>query len=121
MGLPYYTKYASKYLKGSKQTKVFDDAVDQIIKTDKRTYDPATNLWKHAWDETHQQFWANKENGQSQHTWARALGWYTMAMVEVLDALPQDYARRAEVISLLQKAMNSVISYQTRIPASGMT
>lgn len=114
MGLPYYTKYASKYLKGSKQTKVFDDAVDQIIKTDKRTYDPATNLWKHAWDETHQQFWANKENGQSQHTWARALGWYTMAMVEVLDALPQDYARRAEVISLLQKAMNSVISYQDK-------
>lgn len=114
MGLPYYTKYAAENLKGSKQTKVFDDAVDQIIKTDKRTYDASTQLWKHAWDETHTQFWANKENGQSQHTWARALGWYTMAMIEVLDNLPADYSRRGEIIDLLNKAMKSVVKYQDK-------
>lgn len=114
MGLPYYTKYAAQYLKGNKQKKVFDDAVDQIIKTDKRTYDEKTQLWKHAWDETHSQFWANKENGQSQHTWARALGWYTMAMIEVLDNLPENYARRGEVIDLLNKAMKSVVKYQDK-------
>jgi rhamnogalacturonyl hydrolase YesR len=59
-------------------------------------------------------FWADKETGLSQHTWARALGWYTMAMTEVLDVLPDDYARRDEVISLLQKAMKAVVKYQDK-------
>lgn len=114
MGLPYYTRYAATYLKGKKQRKVFNDVVDQIMKTDIRTYDPKTNLWKHAWDETHSQFWADKSTGQSQHTWARALGWYTMAMIEVLDALPANDARRAELIQLLNKTMKSVVHYQDK-------
>ena len=84
------------------------------MKTDLRTYDEKTQLWKHAWDETHSQFWANKEDGKSQHTWARALGWYVMAMTECLDAMPEDYARRGEIITLLNKAMKSVVKYQDK-------
>ncbi|WP_018462547.1 glycoside hydrolase family 88 protein [Segatella paludivivens] len=114
MGLPYYTAYAAQNMSTKKANKYFDDAVDQIIKTDKRTYDESTGLWKHAWDETHSQFWANKDNGQSQHTWARALGWYVMAMTEVLDVLPENYARRGEVIELLNKAMKAVVKYQDK-------
>ena len=114
MGLPFYTNYAAQNLPAKKAVKVFDDVVDQIVKTDKRTYDKATGLWKHAWDETHSQFWANKENGQSRHTWARALGWYCMAMVEVLDVLPADYARRKEVVDLLNKAMGAVVKCQDK-------
>ena len=114
MGLPFYCQYASQYLKPKKAEKIYDDAVNQIITTDKRTYDAKTGLWKHAWDETHSQFWADKTTGQSQHTWARALGWYVMAMTEVLDVLPQDYARRAEVEQLLQKAMAAVVKYQDK-------
>jgi unsaturated rhamnogalacturonyl hydrolase len=114
MGLPFYCQYASQYLKPKKAEKVYDDAVNQIITTDKRTYDQKTGLWKHAWDETHSQFWANKTTGQSQHTWARALGWYVMAMTEVLDVLPENYARRGEVEQLLQKAMTAVVKYQDK-------
>ena len=114
MGLPYYTLAAAK-LKGAKKAKkYYDDAVDQITKTDKRTYDAATGLWKHAWDETHSMFWANAETGLSRHTWGRALGWYVMAMIEVLDALPEDYARRGEVIDLFRKAMTAVVRYQDK-------
>ena len=114
MGLPFYCNYAVQTMKPKKAKKYLDDAVDQMIKTDKRTYDEKTQLWKHAWDETHQQFWADKENGKSQHTWARALGWYVMAMTECLDAMPEDYARRGEVIELLNKAMASVVKYQDK-------
>lgn len=114
MGLPFYTQYAAEKLKGKKQQKVFDDAVDQIIKTDKRTYDPKTGLWKHAWDETHTQFWADKATGQSQHTWARALGWFAMAITEVLDNLPDDYARKAELKPILNKVMKGVVKYQDK-------
>lgn len=115
MGLPYYT-LAAPTLKGVKKAtkKYWPDAVDQILKTGRRTYDAETGLWKHAWDETHTAFWANKETGQSQHTWGRALGWYAMAMLEVLDALPGDYARRDEVIDLFRKAMTQVVKHQDK-------
>jgi unsaturated rhamnogalacturonyl hydrolase len=115
MGLPFYTM-AAPTLKGQKKAekKYWPDAVDQITKTDFRTFDAKTGLWKHAWDETHTAFWADKATGKSKHTWARALGWYTMAMIEVLDALPQDYARRNEVIDLFKKAMTQVVKYQDK-------
>ena len=114
MGLPFYCNYAVQTMKPKKAEKYLNDAVDQMVKTDYRTYDEKTQLWKHAWDETHQQFWANKEDGKSQHCWARALGWYVMAMTECLDAMPENYARRQEVIDLLNKAMKSVVKYQDK-------
>lgn len=114
MGLPFYCNYAVQTMKPKKAEKYLNDAVDQMVKTDYRTYDEKTQLWKHAWDETHHQFWANKEDGKSQHCWARALGWYVMAMTECLDAMPENYARRQEVIDLLNKAMKSVVKYQDK-------
>lgn len=114
MGLPFYCNYAVQTMKPKKAEKYLNDAVDQMVKTDYRTYDEKTQLWKHAWDETHQQFWANKEDGKSQHCWARAVGWYVMAMTECLDAMPENYARRQEVIDLLNKAMKSVVKYQDK-------
>lgn len=114
MGLPFRCQYAMDNLKKKQAYKILDDAVDQIVKTDKRTYDEKTGLWKHAWDETHSQFWADKETGQSKHTWARALGWYVMAMTEVLDQMPDDYPRKGELTQLLQKAMTAVVKYQDK-------
>lgn len=109
MGLPFYTMVA----RDTKPTKsYYDDAVAQISKTFKRTYDKKTGLWKHAWDEKHSMFWADKKTGQSQHTWARAMGWFTMAMIEVLDVLPEDYAKRKDVIKMFQQTMQAVVRYQ---------
>ncbi len=90
----------------------YDDILNQITMTDARTYDEKTNLWKHAWDSKHGMFWADKTTGQSQHTWARALGWFTMAQIEILDYLPENYARRQEVIDMLQKTLKACIQYQ---------
>jgi rhamnogalacturonyl hydrolase YesR len=63
-------------------------------------------------------FWAEKEIGLSQHCWGRAQGWYSMALIELLDALPQDYSRRAEVVELLRKDLDAVIKYQD--PKTGL-
>lgn len=114
MGLPYYVMAAEELRGKESATKYYDDAVDQISKTFRRTFDEKTGLWKHAWDETHSIFWADKETGLSQHTWARALGWFAMAMTEVLDALPQDYPRQNEVAEMLQKTMQAVVRYQDK-------
>ena len=93
---------------------IYDDAVNQLKITYQRTLDPKTGLNRHAYDETRKTFWADRQTGLSQHCWGRAQGWYTMALIEVLDALPADYARRAEVIDLLQKDFDAILKWQDK-------
>ena len=124
MGLPFRVLTAPitekvKGLKGKKGKKdpvtaIYDDAVNQLKITYDRTLDPKTGLNRHAYDETRKTFWADKETGLSQHCWGRAQGWYTMALIEVLDALPENYARRSEVIDLLVKDFDAILKWQDK-------
>ena len=114
MGLPFRCLTASTQLKPKEATKIYDDAVNQLKITYQRTLDPKTGLNRHAYDETRDAFWSDNETGLSQHCWARAQGWYSMALIEVLDALPEDYSRRGEVIELLQKDLDAVIKWQDK-------
>ena len=112
MGLPFRCLTASTQLKSKDAIKIYDDAVNQLKITYERTLDPNTGLNRHAYDETRAAFWSNQETGLSQHCWGRAQGWYSMALIEVLDALPEDYSRRGEVLDLLQKDLDAVIKWQ---------
>ena len=93
---------------------IYNDAVNQLKITYERTLDAKTGLNRHAYDETRKAFWADKETGLSQHCWGRAQGWYTMALIEVLDALPESYSRRSEVIDLLQKDFDAILKWQEK-------
>ena len=115
MGLPYRVLTApitenTNY----KVQNIYDDAVNQLKNTYERTLDPKTGLNRHAYDETRKAFWADPETGLSQHCWGRAQGWYTMALIEVLDALPEDYARRSELIDLLTKDFDAILKWQDK-------
>ncbi|MBQ9640451.1 MAG: glycoside hydrolase family 88 protein [Bacteroidaceae bacterium] len=114
MGLPFYTLTASMLLPPHEAQKVYDDAVHQIQATYQRTLDPQTGLNRHAWDETREMFWADQQTGLSQHSWGRAQGWFTMALIELLDALPADYQRRTEVIDILHKDLKAVCQWQDK-------
>ena len=93
---------------------IYDDAVNQLKITYERTLDKKTGLNRHAYDETHKTFWADKETGLSQHCWGRAQGWYTMALIEVLDALPENYMSRSEVIDLLIRDFDAILKWQDK-------
>ena len=114
MGLPFRCLTASTQLKSKDAIKIYDDAVNQLKITYERTLDPNTGLNRHAYDETRAAFWSDQETGLSQHCWGRAQGWYSMALIEVLDALPEDYTRRGEVLDLLQKDLDAVIKWQDK-------
>ena len=119
MGLPYRCLTASitannTELKRGDDIKIYDDAVNQLKVTYERTLDPKTGLNRHAYDETRKAFWADPETGLSQHCWGRAQGWYTMALIEVLDALPESYSRRSEVIDLLRKDFDAILKWQDK-------
>ena len=118
MGMPFYTMHAMQSLKGKARQRVLDDAVDQLTKTARLTHDSTTGLYRHAYDATRSIFWADKQTGQSAHTWGRAQGWMMMAMIELLDVLPDDYSRRGEVVDLLNDVARAVVRHQD--PQTGL-
>ncbi len=114
MGLPFRVLTAASLYEPDEALLIFDDAVDQAVKTYWRTLDTETGLNRHAWDETHEMFWADKETGLSQHCWGRAQGWYTMALVELLEALPDDYDRRGELVDILTRCFDAILAWQDK-------
>jgi unsaturated rhamnogalacturonyl hydrolase len=108
MGQPFYAEYA----KMAKQDKVFDDIAAQFINIEKHTRDSKTGLLYHGWDESKEQQWANKETGNSANFWGRALGWYGMAMVDVLDYFPQNHPGRDSIIRILNRFATAVTKVQ---------
>ncbi|MGJ1409769.1 glycoside hydrolase family 88/105 protein [Sphingobacterium thalpophilum] len=108
MTAPFLTKYA----KMVGDDRYYDKAVDEILITAKHTFDAATGLYYHAWDESKKQAWANPQTGQSPNFWGRSIGWYYMAVIDVLDDLPARHPRRPALIQLVQSLAESLARYQ---------
>ena len=108
MAAPFYAEYAQVF----QEAAGFDDVAHQISLLDAHLRDPQTGLLYHAWDESRQQAWANPQTGCSPNFWGRALGWYCMAIVDVLDYLPDDHATRPALIAILQRAAAAVSAVQ---------
>lgn len=108
MAGPFYAQYAREFGEGA----AFDDIAHQFALVERHTRDPATGLLYHAWDESRRQRWADPTTGRSPHFWGRAMGWYAMALVDVLDYFPHDHPRRAEIIAILGRTAAAVARYQ---------
>jgi unsaturated rhamnogalacturonyl hydrolase len=114
MGEPFYADYAAHF----NEPKDFDDIANQFKLIGEHTYDPATGLFYHGWDEDKKQVWANPQTGDSPNFWGRAIGWYAMAMVDVLDVMPKDHPDRPAILDLVQKMAGGILKWQD--PATGV-
>ncbi|MGH1517602.1 glycoside hydrolase family 88/105 protein [Chryseobacterium sp. JK1] len=112
MGEPFYAHYTQYFTKGEAADKAFNDIINQFELIQKHLLDPKTGLLYHAWDESREQQWANKETGLSPNFWSRAMGWYGMAMVDVLDYLPKNHPGRAKLLSYLKSYCDAIIKVQ---------
>ena len=101
MALPFYAEYTKRYAPKEQRDSLFADIAHQFTAGAKNTYDPATGLFRHAWDESRSMFWCNPETGLSEHAWGRATGWYAIALVEVLDYMPKDHPGHQELVDQL--------------------
>ncbi|MFK0112173.1 glycoside hydrolase family 105 protein [Streptomyces sp. NPDC091217] len=77
----------------------------------------ANGLLKHAYDESRTASWADPATGLAPEHWCRAVGWYAMAIVNVLDAVPANQSRRPQLLSIFQKLAVALEKYQD--PATG--
>lgn len=90
----------------------FDDIALQFALIEKHAVDKKTGLIYHGYDETREQKWADKTTGVSPHFWSRAIGWYAMALVEVLDYIPENHPKRADLIGYLKRLAPVLVKYQ---------
>jgi len=114
MAGPFYAQYASLF----DEPGAFDDITHQILLCAQHTRDPQTGLLYHAWDESRSQKWANPATGCSPNFWGRAIGWFVMALVDILDFLPPRHASYPAVLDILQGLAQALIRYQDA--ASGL-
>ena len=111
---PFYMEYETRF----HEKKNYDDIFRQFFNVVEHMRDPKTGLYYHAYDSSREMFWCDKVTGLSQNFWLRALGWYSMALLDTLDkadaSVGEPYERLKKVFVDLMDAM---LKYQD---ASGM-
>lgn len=108
MGMPFYAESAKNF----HEPEIFDDVVKQVTLITDHTRDAVTGLHYHAWDEKKEQMWANPQTGCSPSFWGRATGWFTMALVDILDFLPENHRGRGKMIEVLNGLVEAVAKVQ---------
>ncbi|MEQ8548144.1 MAG: glycoside hydrolase family 88 protein [Cyclobacteriaceae bacterium] len=114
MGAPFLAQYAAEM----DDPELFDLVATQIRLMDKYAYDPETSLYYHGWDESKSMLWADSVTGTSPNFWGRSVGWFAMALVDVLDYFPKDHAEYEMIINVLNKTAKGIKKYQD--PKSGV-
>jgi unsaturated rhamnogalacturonyl hydrolase len=110
MGEPFYAEYTAKFENG----KSFDDIAKQFELIQLHATDPKTGLLYHGWDESKQMPWADKQTGNSPNFWSRSLGWYVMALVDVLDYMPKDHPKQKELVKYLNNVSEALLKFQDK-------
>ena len=108
MGEPFYAQYTTQFENGVK----LDDIAYQFELIQLHATDPKTGLLYHGWDESKQMPWADKTTGCSPNFWSRSIGWYVMALVDVLDYFPENHPKRKSLIGYLNAISNSLVQFQ---------
>ncbi len=84
MVMPFYVKYANLFLADAAKEKAYEDVYNQFFNVEKLMKDDATGLYFHCIDTSKEMFWCDKETGLCENYWLRALGWFSMALLDCL-------------------------------------
>ncbi|MBC7652061.1 MAG: glycoside hydrolase family 88 protein [Deinococcales bacterium] len=114
MGEPFYAEWATTF----GEVASYDDIVNQFVWMEKHARDAKTGLLYHGWDESKEQLWANKTTGTSPNFWARAMGWYGNALVDVLEQMPASYSKKDTLVNILKRFAAAVKKVQD--PKTGL-
>ena len=109
MAEPFYAEYSQTFGEDN-----WDDIANQFIWMEKHARDNKTGLLYHAWDESRKMGWADKTTGRSPMFWGRAMGWYAMALVDVLDYFPKDNPNRSKLVAILNREMTALVKVQDK-------
>lgn len=85
---PFYMEYETRF----NNKRNYDDIYRQFKLVEENMLDARTGLYYHAFDCSRKMFWCDKYTGLSQNFWLRAIGWFSMAMLDTLDKADPEHA-----------------------------
>ncbi|MGN0608244.1 MAG: glycoside hydrolase family 105 protein, partial [Oscillospiraceae bacterium] len=111
MAQPFYMEYETRYNKKEN----YNDILAQFRNVRKYMYDPSKKLYYHGYDEAKVQPWADKKTGLSPNFWLRSMGWYLMALIDVIDNMSEEiYEQYREYGDLFREAIDGILQYQDK-------
>lgn len=114
MAEPFYAQYTGWFGKPA----AYDDIARQFRIVSRQTFDPATGLFRHAWDESKNMPWADKKTGKSPSFWGRSIGWFAMAYADTIGHIPAGHPARDEMIRGFRRVANGIVKHQD--PRTGL-
>ncbi len=99
MAEPFYAEYASL----THEDTSFNDIANQFILAENHMRNQHSGLMYHGWDESRKEKWSSPNTGCSSEAWARAMGWYASALVDVLDWFPENHPKRKELLAIVNR------------------
>ena len=110
MGQPFYMEYETKF----NNKKNYADIFSQFANVVKYMRDEETGLYYHGYDASKEVFWCDKETGLSKNYWLRAMGWYSMALLDTLSKTePTGYEKEYEELKgVFKDFIDAMLKYQ---------
>lgn len=109
MGMPFLASYSKAFEQGH----AFAEVVKEFTISRDKLRDAKTGLYYHAWDESREQNWADKDSGLASQFWGRGLGWLAMALVDVLEIIPEhETALRQPLLDMSAELAEALVKVQ---------
>jgi unsaturated rhamnogalacturonyl hydrolase len=104
MAHPFLVKYGKMF----NDTECFDIATFQLLLVAEKSFNITTKLPYHGWDHTKSKPWANPITGTSTQHWSRSTGWFSMALVDILESLPLSHKNYKNILFLFQQLAEGI-------------
>ena len=109
MAQPFYMEYETRFNK----MQGCIDSYKQFMNIKKHMRDEKTGLYYHGYDESRQMYWADPETGCSPNFWLRAMGWFLVAMVDVLERMDEQlYNEYRGIMAMLKQTVEDMHKFQ---------
>ena len=87
-------------------------AIQQIFIMHEHIRDEKSGLYFHGWDPTHNAAWADPDTGCSGQIWGRAVGWYAVAILDILENIPADHPAVEGLKKIEADLLQALVKYQ---------
>lgn len=111
MSMPFLVRYGKLY---GDDAYANDEATKQLIIYASHLNDPKTGLMFHAYDESGASTWADPATKHSAEFWCRAIGWFGMTLIEVLEIIPRKHPNRARLIAQVRQLAKAYAAFQDK-------
>lgn len=105
MALPFIALYEKTFGNAD-----YSDVYKQIITVREHMFDEKKKLYYHGYDASRKAFWADPVTGLSKNFWLRSIGWFAVALADLMEILPADDQRK-KLEAIFAELMEGIAPY----------